>query len=119
MAGLVLIAGLLMFAGAAPDYDAAMAPYHTAFDAAEGEMASANRLNAAHDKAGTCMALTAAVTDFGNAASALAPVFTLLAGDSGLDEAKRAGLTAQAQQAKDTALLNVGNAQAEHDRLCG
>ena len=119
MAGLALIAGLLMIALPAPDYDAAMAPYHTAFDAAQGEMVSAGRLNEVHDKAGTCMALTAAVTDFGNAATALAPVFTLLAGDSGLDEAKRAGLTAQAQQAKDTALLNVGSAKADYNRLCG
>ena len=113
-AGAILLFAIL----AAPDYDSAMAPYHTAFDAAQGEMTSANRLNSVHDKTGTCMALSAAITDFGNAATALDPVFSLLAGDSGLDDAKRAGLTAQAQQAKDTALLNVGNAQADYDRLC-
>lgn len=113
---LVLAAALLM--APAPDYDAAMAPYHRAFDAAQSEMASANRLNEAHDRTGTCLALTAAIGDFAKAATAIDPVLALLAGDGTLDDGKRAGLVAQARQAKDTALLNAGDAQADHDRLC-
>ncbi len=104
---------------AAADYDAAMAPYHTAFDAAQNEMASANRLNTVHDRAGTCMALSAAVIDFTSAASALDPVFAVLAGDTALDDAKRAGLTAQAQQARDVAQQNADGAKAARDTMCG
>lgn len=95
-----------------------MTPYHAACDAAQNEVASANRFNDAHDKAGTCLALTAAIGDFAKAATAMDPVFALLAGDSSLDDAKRAGLTAQARQAKDAAVLSARGAQADHDRLC-
>ena len=102
----------------APDYDTAMTPYHTAFDAALNDMAAANRLTLVHDRAGACMALSAAVTDFGNAATALDAVLGALARDTNLDEAKRAGLSAQTQQARDVAQQNADDARAYHDQLC-
>ena len=103
---------------AAPDYDAAMAPYHAAFGAAQNDMAAADRLREAHDKPGTCMALAAAITDFHSAAAALAPVFVLLAGDAELDATKRATLTTQLQQARDAADENAFYAQSLDTGMC-